>query len=240
MVLLDNPSYKNGIGLTIHIRTKIETWWSYVESVVIKIGEETLEFTGQDKEEWLWLTGVASTGDSDKFTEAKLGGNLVRYREHYRAGRPTNHEAHIFLGHGEKIMLKSFESFVKVEFINGSEETLGGSRGILGTYPDGKRLGRDGFTVMEDVNDYGMEWQVTKEEPKLFNSYDDAWVVPASQYCEMPSESAKKQALRRRRLAEGISTEAAEQACSHLSGADLSACVFDVIATQNTDMAGAW
>ena len=231
--------------MKIHIRTKIETWWSYVESAVVKIGEETLEFTGQDQKEWMWLNGVANedlvaAGDFTKFTEATLAGNFLRYKETHKAGKPTNHEAHIHLGNGEKITLKSFQSFVKVEFVNGSEETLGGSRGILGTYPEGKRIGRDGFSVIEDVNDYGMEWQVTKEEPKLFHSYDDAWVVPASQYCEMPSESAKKQALRKRRLAEGISTEAAEQACSHLSGADFSACVFDVIATQNMDMAGAW
>ena len=43
LVLLENPEFMNGLGMTVHIRTKIETWWSYVESAVLKIGEETME-----------------------------------------------------------------------------------------------------------------------------------------------------------------------------------------------------
>ena len=231
----------NGVGLTIHVRTKIETWWSYVESAVIKIGEETLEITGENQKEWLWLNGVANEElVNGKFTKTKLAGNLVRYLENVIPGKTHNHEAHIHLGHGEKILFKTYKGFLKVQFINGSETTLGGSRGILGTYPEGKRVGRDGFTVIEDVNDYGMEWQVKSSEPKLFHSYDAPWVVPASQYCSMPAQTAKKQALRKRRLEEGISTESAEEACSHLTGDDFTACIYDVIATQDTGMAGAW
>ena len=44
--------------------------------------------------------------------------------------------------------------------------------GILGTYPEGKRVGCDGKSVIKDVNVYGQEWQVTAEEPKLFHPYD--------------------------------------------------------------------
>lgn len=47
--------------------------------------------------------------------------------------------------------------------------------------------------------------------------------------------------LRKRRLAEGIETEAAEKACAHLADpSDHKVCVYDVLATQNTNMAGAW
>ena len=56
----------------------------------------------------------------------------------------------------------------------------------------------------------------------------------------MPSQSAKKQALHRRRLAEGIPSQGGEKACAHLSEDDFKACVYDVLATQDTNMAGAW
>lgn len=212
-----------------------------MESAAIKIGEETLEITGQDQKEWIWLNGAANEElVNGQFVKSKLAGNLVRYQENYETGKSHRHEAHIHLGNGEKILFKTFEGFLKVEFIGESEKTLGGSMGILGTYPEGKRVGRDGESIIEDVNVYGQEWQVTAEEPKLFHSYDAAWVVPAGQQCAMPSQSTKKQALRRRRLAEGMPTKAAEKACAHLSGDDFKACVYDVLATQDTNMAGAW
>jgi len=240
MVLLDNPTYKNGLGLTIHIRTKIETWWSYVESAVIKMGDETLEIAGGDQGDWIWLNGAANgelgVGEWSKSTFA---GNLLRLKQ--TPGIVNRREAHIHLGNGEKILLKSFNTFLKVEFIKESEDTLGGSSGLLGTYPAGKRVGRDGESLIEDVNVFGQEWQVTAEEPKLFHSYSDAWVVPAGQKCAMPTETVAKQALRKRRLANGIPMEDAEKACAHLTDAsDHKACVFDVIATQDENMAGAW
>jgi len=242
LVLVDNPTYKNGLGLTIHIRTKIETWWSFVESAVIKIGDETLEITGQDQKEWIWINGIVNEElENGAWNEQhKLAGNLVRFKDNVQVGKAHRHEAHIILGGGEKIVFKSFDAFLKVEFMNESEATLAGSKGILGTYPEGLRVGRDGVTIIEDVNAYGQEWQVTSDEPKLFHSYDTPWVVASGNACAMPSSSAEKVALRRRRLASGIPTEVAEKACAHLSGADAKACVYDVLATQNTDMAGAW
>ena len=57
----------------------------------------------------------------------------------------------------------------------------------------------------------------------------------------MPDSSPAKQQLRQRRLADGMETESAEAACAHLEDAqDRQACVYDVIATQDVSMAGAW
>ena len=59
LVLVDTPDFANGLGFSIHIRTKIKTWWSYIESAVIRIGDSTLEVQGnsQDKPMQYWIDG---------------------------------------------------------------------------------------------------------------------------------------------------------------------------------------
>ena len=46
LVLLDNWKFANGLGMMIHVRTKQVNWWSYIETAVLKIGNETLEVPG--------------------------------------------------------------------------------------------------------------------------------------------------------------------------------------------------
>ncbi|CAB9526735.1 expressed unknown protein [Seminavis robusta] len=58
LVFLDNPDYNNGQGMKIHIRTKIVKWWSYVEQVVVQIGNDTLEVMG----------GVEQKSSSSRFS----------------------------------------------------------------------------------------------------------------------------------------------------------------------------
>ena len=238
LVLLDNPDFLDGVGMTVHIRTKIETWWSYVESAAIQIGSEVLEIGGGSKDEWFFLNGKANDALEEKeWHRTHFAGLVVRYKQN-----GPNREAHIYLeGRSQKIMIKTYHDFVKVELNADGSHHFAGSHGILGRFPDGLRVGRDGETFIEDVNAYGQEWQVRAEEPKLFHTYDEPWVVPAGQKCAMPSTTVAAKKLRQRRLATGIPMEDAERACAHLSNpSDHKACVFDVIATQDTSMAAVW
>jgi hypothetical protein len=57
LVLIQNPTFNNGQGLYIHIRTKIDRWWSYVESVVTQIGPDTLK----SKEAWKTTSNTGSS-----------------------------------------------------------------------------------------------------------------------------------------------------------------------------------
>jgi len=43
MVLVESPDFEDGLGLKIHIRTKIKSWFSYIESAAIQIGSDILE-----------------------------------------------------------------------------------------------------------------------------------------------------------------------------------------------------
>ena len=239
LVLLDNPDFLHGLGMLIHIRTKIETWWSYVESSVARVGDDTIEITGGNKVQWLYINGVANEPlVESKWYVARIGGLKLRYRQ-----QSGNGEAHLYFGDNksEKLAMKTYHNFVKVDVAaHGSDYHLG-SLGLLGRFPDGLRVGRDGETFIEDVNAFGQEWQVCSEEPKLFHSYEGEWIVPAGQQCAMPEQSLAKQKLRQRRLANGLPMEEAEKACAHLESADdRKACVFDVVATQDVNMASVW
>lgn len=235
LVLLENPEFHEGLGMTVHIRTKIDTWWSYVEAAVVRIGDELIEIN----EAGLFLNGVAIDDlELNQFKMTKFAGLMARYKR-----TATNSEAHVYLGEGslEEISLKTFKGFVKVELFGPGSAHYTGSSGLLGRFPDGKRVGRDGETVIEDVNAFGKEWQVKPEEAKLFHTYEDAWVVPAGQMCAMPTQTEAATKLRGRRLANGMDTAEAEKACSHLDSADdRKACVYDVVSTQDVSMASVW
>jgi hypothetical protein len=235
LVLVDNPEFKNGLGMTIHIRTKIETWWSYIQAAVVKIGEETFEIQMDQfykNGEALDMTTVTEEPTHDKISEL-----LLRYKR-----KEGNTEALIYFGNGEVLKMKTYKGFVTVQVgAEGDDSIYTGSHGMLGTYPEGLRVGRDGATLIEDVNAFGKEWQVSTEEPKLFASYDAPWVVAAGQTCAMPDETEAKVSLRRRRLAAGMPMDEVEKACAHLQDkSDRKACIYDVMATQDVSMASVW
>ena len=75
-----------------------------------------------------------------------------------------------------------------------------GSIGLMGSYPEGKKVPRNGVTVMEDVIEFGKEWQVLVSEPMLFRSIEG---VQHPQICAMPDKSTKN---RKRRLGEAMIT----------------------------------
>ena len=239
LVLLDNPDFMDGLGMRIHIRTKIETWWSYVESSVIQIGDESVEINGGGKDQWLYINGVANEPLEDlEWYTAKVGGLNLRYK---RNG--GNGEAHLYFGNSksEKLVMRTYNDFVKVEVAAHGSDYYLGSQGLLGRFPDGKRVGRDGETFIEDVNTFGQEWQVSPTEPQLFHTYEGEWIVPAGQKCVMPEMTETKRQLRQRRLANGIPMQEAERACAHLESTDdRKACVFDVVSTQDVNMVSVW
>ena len=239
LVLMDNPDFKDGLGMRVHIRTKIETWWSYVESSVIQIGNETVEITGGKKDQWLFINGVPNEPlENKKWYMGKVSGLHVRYRQ-----EGGNGEARIYFGNSKsrQVELRTFGEFVKVNIDAEGCDQYVGSLGLLGRFPDGLRVGRDGETFIKDVNAFGQEWQVKADEPLLFRSYEADWIVPAGKKCALPVVTAEKQRLHHRRLAQGIPVDQAEKACAHLGAPnERAACVFDVVATQDLSMAQSW
>lgn len=222
LVLIHNPGFADGLGMDIHIRTKIHNDWSAVESAAIRIGEDVLEVSGEGG---YWLNGEPNV----QFPALLAGRHVISMRE----PGPNTRRFSIGIGHNQKVRITQFKDFLAVNIDNPLHEDFDGSLGLLGAFGSGYRVGRNGKTIVEDWNAFGQEWQVLATEPKLFHVNDSP---QHPQQCQLPS---KVKDVSRRRLSGLVYTEA-EEACGHVEGTEYKDCIFDVLATGDVEMAGAY
>jgi len=249
MVLVRNPSFAKGLGMTIQIRTKIETWWSYIESVVIQIGDQTLEVSGGANninggaQYWVnSLSGDEANAEDDshlKAFEENIAAILPGFKVNYHKLGPKKHRFRINLNHkGDAVSIETFKDFVRVNAKAVYAPTFEGTDGMMGVYPNGDLMSRDGTTVMTDVNEFGNEWRVLSNEPMLFHSNHES--SKHGEHCAMPTEKTSEQ-HRRRRLGESLVSQGdADMACLAVDEVHFNDCVFDVLATNDKEMAGSY
>lgn len=232
LVLLTNRAFR-GLGLDVNIRTKINTWWSFISHAVIRIGTDTLEVTGDPTGSGVhyWLNGEEGDPLEDK-SEFAIAGFQVIYREI----NAHQHRFRVDLGGDNALVLESFKEFVSVNTKAGKDGAFYGSSGLLGSFPDGRRMARDYYTVMDDPVTFGKEWQVLITEPMLFHTADGTVQHPTK--CIMPNTDP---GTVKRRLGEALITEeAAEELCAHVAPEDNDNCIFDVMATNDEGIAGSY
>lgn len=222
MTLLHAPTFAADMGLEINIRTKIRYQYSYIESAVVKIGEETLEVASFGE---YYLNGVSN---------ADLPNEISAFAVTHSHPSKNIHIFEIAVAGPEKIVLTTFKDMVSVKIENADTKRFHGSVGMMGEFETGKMLSRNGTTVLTDPNAFASEWQVRSTEPMLFQAisapqHPDACVLP---------DAVKKQG--RRRLGEAsISKEAAEHACAHWEEETRNQCIHDVMATGDLELADA-
>ena len=194
--------------------------YSYVETAALQIGDEIFEVASYGTH---ILNGVEN---------AKLPNTVGGFKVTHLRTKENGLTYEIDFG-GDKILMRNFKKFVAVEF-ELATPLFYDSVGLLGNFTTGLKMARDGVTVIEDPNEFGQEWQVHDDEPKLFASGDRPPQYPQER-CILPELTADG-----RRMLRGskISTEAAEIACAHRKD-DFEDCVFDVLATEDLDMAQA-
>lgn len=213
LVFLEAPS----LDMTIQIRTKIKHTYSYVESAVLSINGETIEVGDYGS---VIVNGVYNADDRE--LPATVGG----YPLELEVSNKKTHAYRILLGDDKYIQLKSFKFMVGVS-IDLPREHLLDSSGILGSLKHhGQKLGRDGATLFTDPIEFGQEWIVQESDPVLFEA-------PAEHpgMCVMPDASAEG-----RRLGGAMAREEAEAACKNWT-MNKEACIYDVMATGDVDMA---
>ena len=232
LMLAKDPDFADGLGIEIEIRTKLVRFWSYIKSAAIRIGDDILEVQGSDDPE----VGVAKYWMNLEYQGPvkTLGGFPVNLSMRSEKKRKFVIDLHSKFP-GERIEISSYREFVKVDFINSSEASFGNAVGMLGDFKTGKTLGRDG----NEVNNFyklGAEWQVQPNENMLFKKAEDPQFPKA---CVVPEDP---QGDRHRRLDEqSITGDQAEAACSRLRNPlDRKDCVYDILATQDLDMVGAF
>ena len=237
LVLLDAPAFANGLGLTIHIRTKIETWWSFIEAAVIKIGKRTFELRGGPTGEGphYWVDGMLSETGADIGTFQIEFAEIPGFRILYKKVSDHQHKFVFFLNNqGDAVNMHTFKDWVAVDAKIKHPANFDGAKGLMGSYPTGAKMSRDGVSIMNDITAFGKEWQVQATEPMLFHNLEGA---QHPQECVMPDLAERS--TKRRRLGEAVVTaDAAKLACAHASNAE--ACIFDVLATDDISFAGAY
>ncbi|KAL3936709.1 MAG: hypothetical protein SGBAC_008028 [Bacillariaceae sp.] len=232
MTKVENFGNKEGNELEIQLRTSMVRYWSYVKSVAIRIGNDILEIEGSAAKE----DGIDKRHYHLNFERlaplVELGGYPVNIS-------PRNNKYIIDLDKdypGQKIEISTFKEFVGVKVVGANENSFGNAVGIMGDYKTGKTLARDGSTVLNDFNELGLEWQVLPSDGKLFR---EAAKPQFPELCYLPEDPRGD---RVRRLAESeVTEEAAEAACAKLMDEfDRKGCVYDILATQDMEMVGAY
>ncbi len=222
LVLLHSSKFGAGLGLDVHIRTKMRRDMSYISAAVLRMGTDTLEVESQCVS---YLSGVAGAELTDEFSGFAFSHT-----------HPTDkqHVFEVHLGGRERIMLKTYNDFVSVVIEQGLSKHFGKSVGLMGDFGTGHMIARDGETVLDDANAFGQEWQVLDTEPTLFQTVR---FPQHPQKCTMPTP--KTTGMLRRRLLETSSVDelAAEKACEHWGEQGKDDCVFDVLTTGDLEMA---
>jgi len=230
LVLLSNPDFRNGVGLTIHIRTKKTFQWSYIGSAAIKIGSDTFETRGGKEDFSFWVNKEQGTPQS---LVGKNALSIAGYPISFTQMSSKSRKFLIDLDDGVQLEIKTWNAYISVNVKGGNEQDFGNSHGLMGSYPNSIRLARDNKTVIDDVNTFGQEWQVLTTEEMLFHDIDGP---QAPQMCQIPSTEEM-----RRRLAESlVSNEKAKSVCSNVPKEDFEMCVFDVLATNDLDSVEAY
>ena len=235
MVLLSVPDYNHGQGLEIHIRTKVVRFFSYVERIALKIGDDVLEVSGGMRNRKFWHNGKEGSIQKKKQEDGVLlpiqvGGNSVSF-ESQSSGISWQYT--IDLPEGQKVVLKTVKEYMRVDVQEPKQGYFGTAKGLMGTFQDDRMLSRDGSIYFADPNQYGEEWQVRDTDRTLFGKPDGPQYP---EQCEMPSNWWERSITRR--LAEGsISLNDAEKACAHVRKVERNDCVNDVVGTGDLEMA---
>ena len=210
--------------------------YSFIESAAVMIGSDVFEVLGGETHSY-FLNGVKDAGlpavlaseftVEETSTETKRSFDVVIDREKT-----------------EKIVIEVFKDFVSVIFSDATPVNFANSGGLMGDYLTGDFVGRDGQIIKaegqmkhkimnENVSIFVEDWQVRPgEDPLLFSTPGS---VEYPEKCIMPKWHSG-QAQTRRRLG-GMSDKDAHHACSGSPSEDFEMCVFDVVATNDIEMA---
>lgn len=220
LVLYHNEEIE-GQDLDVHVRTTIKDSFSYVEGVAVKFGDDVVEF----EHDALFVNGV-KVEDESLIAFANNDNKIVKVDEKKR-------QFNFNIANMVTVSVHSTKHFMGVS-VQGAQQAMTGSTGILGDYNTGDMIGRHGNTF-ESFEDFAFEWQVHPSDPAIFMHARE----PQLPYerCRMPSMSAES----RRRKLRGQDRKLYEQALTACSQnhipENVQSCLDDVMFTGELDLA---
>lgn len=214
LVLLSSPTFGDGLGLDVHVRTTVESFFSYIEATAMKVGEHVINVNGDG----FWL-------DHHQVTNFPTAEGRLQIEQYFQSNKALI-MYHILLD-GEKFMEIKVPAnkYIFVRPMLTGEHTVAG---LMGKYPTGELIGRDGVTEFVDTNEYGEEWQVKPFEDMMFL---DSRNIGKCTYPDKNAWAASRK-LRSKDL-----NEKAIAACAHVDAEIASFCIEDVMATGDVGIA---
>jgi hypothetical protein len=222
LTFIDAPNFSEDAAMRINIRTKARYDYSFIESAVIQIGDDTMEVGAWGE---YFINGV----EGARLPKTLAGYQVTRVVESEKITR-----IYVHIADDETIEFKTYKDWVSVMFHGPSHFRYNGATGMLGSHDHhGKLLGRDGKTLFTDMEAFGQEWQVQAHEDMLFHSVR---LPQAPEKCVLPAPVQEQ-----RRLGESLAAEAAEAACRKAgwSVSTIEMCIHDVMATGDLELASA-
>ena len=230
LVMVHSEQFHNGAGFDLHARTTIESYFSYIETAALRVGDNTLQFAKGH----FFLNGESYTpgdlpmtfGEEFKYTitNAEVEANKnAKFYQYYK----------VDLQEDSSVLFKFYKKFLTID-IAGSEKDFADAVGLLGQYHTGAMLSRDGveFTSFEA---FGFEWQVSPEDPALFLNQRSPQLP--YEMCRMPTAARPS---RRHLRADRALMDSAKQACSHVNGGSHDLCVDDIMTTGDAGLGALW
>eukprot|EP00977_Amphora_coffeiformis_P010738 scaffold2517_cov97-Amphora_coffeaeformis.AAC.2 len=216
LVMIQSDTFQGGFEL--QSRTTIDTYYSYIESAAFKTGNNIVEVEYDQlyfNQEPVSYANLPMTFDGITVTFEEQGPRKLITAD-------LNGEV--------SLTFKFYKHYLNI-VTSGSTDALMGSKGLLGSFPDGKMLDRAGNELL-DFTFMGFEWQVHPEDSQLFHKARS----PQLPYekCRMPT--AIRPARRRLRSNTELLNEA-ESACAHVTNSNYQLCVDDVMLTGDVGLA---
>jgi len=222
LVLVDNPALSSGSSLKIHVRTKIQSWYSFIFQAAISIGSHVMEIKRNKK---FWLNGKSLNQPPANFSGypmESLSDSKWCHAKHCEGALIQK----LDLGSDGYVLFTLWKGFIYVQV--SADKGFWGATGLLGRRGQPGMFARNGSQLF-DTQAYAEEWQVKKYERKLF--MEDRY--PQHPIPCIPPPSTH---LSRRMDYDQPLRKMAEKACSKVQEDAREACIFDVWATGDVDL----
>ena len=229
-LLLLDTTLADGAHLVIHVRSSpFKKIFSYISEAAVRIGDHVLTIG----------SGGQHAIDGVPQVVGKTGALVVDESHQYpiqssKAHNKPRHVYKIHLGNGphgkQEIDIREYKNWITVTILHPSASNLERSKGLLGRFPDGALLGKDGKTIHTSYDDFGQDWQVPPSDSLLGPG-------PFLDSSCAPLEALKNR--RHRRLEESsITRSQAREVCQHW-GNQMEDCINDVLVSGDLEMADA-
>lgn len=212
--------------IDIHVRTTISSFFSYIESAVLRVAGFLVFEIEKDS---FFLNG-------EKFS---LATDLPYFSEEFdilHTHGTKNKDIYEVRALGSIIQFKFYKNFLNVDILSADSRDFVNSSGLLGEFSTGDMYNRIGEKVDYSFKDHAFEWQVIPDiDGQLFQQARE----PQLPYerCRMPEKNRPSKRNLRRAADEKLLRQALEACAKHGGSSNFDLCIDDVVTTGDIGLA---